>query len=435
MDIKVFELVIDEEDDSGVSAIALVDQPAIGRDFLKFKKEPNYKFQVKDEEKRIISGYAMVADLPIIRQDKEVGEHYVVFRKDTIEHIVDKFMRSNNNDSINLMHDPSRTAKDVFIIESIIVDEERGQFAPESFEAAPDGSWWVSMKVLSDEVWLAVKNQEFKGFSVEGGFAKLTPIDTEEKEIEEVINDLEAEFRSLEVKDNYYIKCKQFSDMSEILKKQIIKSNLSKIRDLFSDTEVKETPKETPTETPEAKKFAEVTTEDGTVLSIEPDVQVGAAVAVMGKEGAEAAPDGEYKLADSTIIVVEGGVITAIPEEEGEEEVVEEEQAGEEMNEENKGVQPKSVLETVSIEKRFSEMEAKLTEKFQSEINELKEALKAQDEKTEEFNTATADAFISLAKKPTAEPTIKPKFNKFNQSLTPFEDKINRIKILNKNVK
>ena len=58
----------------------------------------------------------MVADLPIIRQDKELGEHYVVFRKDTIEHIVDKFMRSNNNDSINLMHDPSRTAKDVFII-------------------------------------------------------------------------------------------------------------------------------------------------------------------------------------------------------------------------------------------------------------------------------------------------------------------------------
>jgi hypothetical protein len=80
-------------------------------------------------------------------------------------------------------------------------------------------------------------------------------------------------------------------------------------------------------------------------------------------------------------------------------------------------------------------MEAKLIEKFQSEINELKYALKAQDEKVEEFNTATAEAFISLAKKPTAEPTVKPKFNKFNQSLTPFEDKINTIKKLNKNVK
>ena len=38
MDKKVFELVIDDEDDSGVSMIAIVDAPAIERDFHKFKQ-------------------------------------------------------------------------------------------------------------------------------------------------------------------------------------------------------------------------------------------------------------------------------------------------------------------------------------------------------------------------------------------------------------
>ena len=36
---KLFELVIDEEDESGVSMIALVDLPAIERDFQKFNSQ------------------------------------------------------------------------------------------------------------------------------------------------------------------------------------------------------------------------------------------------------------------------------------------------------------------------------------------------------------------------------------------------------------
>ena len=35
----------------------------------------------------------------------------------------------------------------------------------------PKGTWMVSMKVLNDEVWKAVKDGEVKGFSIEGYFA------------------------------------------------------------------------------------------------------------------------------------------------------------------------------------------------------------------------------------------------------------------------
>jgi hypothetical protein len=50
---KLFELIIDEEDESGVSMIALVDLPAIERDFQKFNQANKITFKVADEDKRI----------------------------------------------------------------------------------------------------------------------------------------------------------------------------------------------------------------------------------------------------------------------------------------------------------------------------------------------------------------------------------------------
>ena len=43
------------------------------------------KFAIQSEEKRIISGAAMLADLPIYRRDEVRGEYYVVFDKQNIK--------------------------------------------------------------------------------------------------------------------------------------------------------------------------------------------------------------------------------------------------------------------------------------------------------------------------------------------------------------
>jgi hypothetical protein len=67
---EILELIINEEDDdSGISFISLVDQPATEKLWLKFNKQQplNFEFKIQDEEKRIVSGYFMVADLPIPR--------------------------------------------------------------------------------------------------------------------------------------------------------------------------------------------------------------------------------------------------------------------------------------------------------------------------------------------------------------------------------
>jgi hypothetical protein len=192
MDKKVFDLVIDTEDESGVDYIALVDEPAIERDFMKFKKAEDYKFKIQDEDKRIVSGYAMVADLHIVRYDEQNGEHFVKFPRKTIEQIVDKFMGNGFNANVNLMHDPSKQVNDVFVFESLLIDSKRNIKAPEGFQDAPDGSWWVSMRVINDDVWKQCQEGTFKGFSVEGMFSKEEPELTDEDIIDAAIEAIQG---------------------------------------------------------------------------------------------------------------------------------------------------------------------------------------------------------------------------------------------------
>ena len=186
--VEIFELVIDDTEESGVDYIALVDHPAIESNWMAFSKQKQ-TFAIQDEEKRIVSGYFMKADLPIIRLDEKGNEFYVVFRKETIKDIVFKFMQNGYNSNTNLMHDPRQLAEGVFMFESLLIDSDRGIKAPDNFEDAPDGSWWGSMKVENDEIWESVKNGEFRGFSVEGVF-KQSRKATQEQEIVEKIKDL-----------------------------------------------------------------------------------------------------------------------------------------------------------------------------------------------------------------------------------------------------
>ncbi len=186
--MKIFELIIDEEDESGVEMIALVDSPAIQSNWMAFNEQKpiDLKFKIQDEEKRIVSGYFMIADLPIARMDDAGKVFYVVFRKDTIERIVNKFMKNGFSSKVNLMHNSNALAEGVYVIESIIVDSKRGMKAPDWAEKVPDGSWFGSMKVESDIIWKQIQSGEFRGFSVEGLFAQDREFELPEKVINKI---------------------------------------------------------------------------------------------------------------------------------------------------------------------------------------------------------------------------------------------------------
>jgi len=166
--MKLFELVLDEETD-GVHMIALVDEPAINRNFIAFndEKKPKFDFKIQDEEKRVVMGAIMVANLPIYRYNEDMGEHYVVFRPNVIEQAVLRFFKERRNDQANVMHDGIKV-DGVYLYESFLIDERK--HTPQGFDKLPNGSWFGSFKVENDDVWERVKSGEFAGFSIEGFF-------------------------------------------------------------------------------------------------------------------------------------------------------------------------------------------------------------------------------------------------------------------------
>jgi hypothetical protein len=142
MELPLFELMINEDvnDDAEVNFVALVDRPAIQKNWNAFKDKVN--FQIVSEDKRIISGALMLADTPIFRSDSTHGDYYVTFSKDTILKIAQKFFKKGYQANVNLEY--------------------------------------------NDDVWEKVKSGEVKGFSVEGVFEYKKEKSKEQKMIDDI---------------------------------------------------------------------------------------------------------------------------------------------------------------------------------------------------------------------------------------------------------
>jgi hypothetical protein len=168
--LPLYLLGIDENDEeTEVDFVALVDKPAIERDFLAFAKQDRLRFSM-DEDRRIVTGPLMLADTPIYRRDQKKGEYYIAFPKIAIEKIAQKFFKNGYQSNVNLMHESGSVVEGLTMFESFITDSQRGIAPMKGFEDVPEGSWFGSFKVENDEVWKDIKEGKFKGFSIEGAF-------------------------------------------------------------------------------------------------------------------------------------------------------------------------------------------------------------------------------------------------------------------------
>lgn len=187
MELPLYELFIDLEDESGVDFIALVDDPAIKKGWQAFNNVSAMTFKA-DKEKRIISGPAMIANLPIYRKRKDGSEYYVMFKAETIKSIVEKFFRNQYSNNFNVMHKKNLLAEGVYLIESMIIDSERGVKTPLGFDELSEGSWFISCKVDNDKVWDDyIKTGVFNGFSVEGEFIE-KKVSHANKQLDEIMS-------------------------------------------------------------------------------------------------------------------------------------------------------------------------------------------------------------------------------------------------------
>jgi hypothetical protein len=168
--LPVFEMRIENDLDSEleVDYTAFVDAPAIERNFQIFHTKQAFSTV---DEKRIVYGPAMIANMPIYRRDNEHGEYYVVFSKPTIYQIAEKFFTKDFHKNFNIMHSEKKQVDGVVVFQSFISDPELGILPMKGYEDLADGTLFFGAKVNNDEVWADVKSGKFKGFSVEGLFS------------------------------------------------------------------------------------------------------------------------------------------------------------------------------------------------------------------------------------------------------------------------
>jgi hypothetical protein len=165
-DLETIELFIDDEDNSGIEAISLVEFPAIEENFIALS-EHKIELKTMDEEKRLVIGLALVPDKKIYRNNGGF-EYNITFSKDTVRKASEKYLKSLKIHNATIEHEME--VDGVFLTESWIVeDTAKDKTALYGLNAA-EGSWAVAMRVENEDVWQDVKDGKYLGFSIEGIF-------------------------------------------------------------------------------------------------------------------------------------------------------------------------------------------------------------------------------------------------------------------------
>ncbi len=169
--MKIIELILsDEEFNSGVEAISIVEQPAIEEDFVALKNQKEYKFAEADKDKKILVGPLLIPNKPIFRQEGQEEGYYIYFSRDTVRKASQMFLKNGNQSKSTLEHQTKLSG--LTLVESWIVDDPEMDKTKLYGMELPKGTWAGTVKVDNAEVWNEyVKTGKVKGFSIEGYFA------------------------------------------------------------------------------------------------------------------------------------------------------------------------------------------------------------------------------------------------------------------------
>ncbi|NBP71082.1 MAG: hypothetical protein EBU52_20380 [Cytophagia bacterium] len=166
---RIVKCVIDENGMLGLTAMGLVDVPAIEENWVALSSE-KIKLASVDKERRMLYGAALIPEKLILRIDKNNEEYYMKFERETIERLAHDFYKKNLHHTTNLQHQYPVTG--VTIVESWLKEGNSDKSLALGLSDLPDGTWFIGAKVDDDNVWEEVKSGAIRGFSIEGMFTE-----------------------------------------------------------------------------------------------------------------------------------------------------------------------------------------------------------------------------------------------------------------------
>ena len=119
--MKIVELVLDDDEESGIEAISIVESPAIESDFIALKSDEIRLAEV-DSEKKILIGALLIPNKPIYRKN-EGEEYYIYFSRDTVLKASQRYLTNGYQSNSTLEH--SDNLQGLTLVESWIVEDEK----------------------------------------------------------------------------------------------------------------------------------------------------------------------------------------------------------------------------------------------------------------------------------------------------------------------
>lgn len=161
------ELSVDGEN-LGIEQVALTNNPAIIIKGMAFKSEVPKKMVFTDNLKYRLAAPALIPDLPIHRKDDDLGEYEVIFTKETILQLREKFMNEKGSIVFNLDH-TTQEAPSYILEEWITGPSATDKSFTEYGIELPEGSWFILSQFVDREFF---KNEiiakDRLGYSIEG---------------------------------------------------------------------------------------------------------------------------------------------------------------------------------------------------------------------------------------------------------------------------
>ena len=166
--MKIVELILDENQEIGIEAISVVENPAIEEDFVALKSQ-EFKLAEVDKERRILMGALLIPNKPIYRRSGD-DEYYIYFSKETVLKASQMYLMQGNQNNSTLEH--QYKIEGLTLVESWLVEDKVHDKSVKYGMDLPLGTWVGSVKVNNDKIWNEfVKTGKVKGFSIEGYFA------------------------------------------------------------------------------------------------------------------------------------------------------------------------------------------------------------------------------------------------------------------------
>ena len=163
--LPTYKIIVNPDDnETGVYGISLVDEPAIEVDWIKLSKELEDIFFSAQKDKQMLFGPLLIPDKLILRRASNGDLYNIVFDKDTIQTIADKYNETGDNKTFNFQHS-DRVVDAVLLQNWITGNVDKSQDYGYSL---PEGTWFGGVKVKDESFWMnEVKSEKVKGFSIE----------------------------------------------------------------------------------------------------------------------------------------------------------------------------------------------------------------------------------------------------------------------------